>query len=153
MKKKISNLKPACSVIEMIRTLELSPTRFYQLLDQGIFPRPIYDIRTKRPFYSIELQELCLNIRESNIGHNGQYILFYSPRKFKQGNNSEKSSRKSKEHNSLVDEFAETLGRMGLSINAAKVVTAIEKLYPDGMEGKDHGIIVRDLFRFFKNGV
>jgi hypothetical protein len=152
-KRTISNLKPACSVIEIIRTLELSPTRFYQLLDQGIFPRPIYDIRTKRPFYSIELQELCLNIRESNIGYNGQYILFYSPRKSKQGNNSEKSSRKSKGQNPLLDELTETLGRMGLSINASKVETAIDKLYPDGIESKDHGLIVRDLFRFFKNGV
>ena len=152
-KRTITNLKEVCSVIEMIRTLDLSPTRFYQLIDRGIFPPPIYDLRTKRPFYNFELQQSCLEVRESNIGFNGQYILFYSPRKSKQGNNSEKSSRKSKGQNSLMDEFAETLGRMGLSIDAAKVGTAIEKLYPDGMEGKDHGIIVRDLFRFFKNGV
>ena len=63
------------------------------------------------------------------------------------------SSDKSKGQNSLVDEFAETLGRMGLSVDVAKVGSAIKKLYPDGIESKDHGIIVRDLFRFFKNGV
>ena len=148
-----TNLKPACSVIEMIRTLELSPTRFYQLIERGIFPSPIYDLRTKRPFYNVELQQVCLEVKESNIGFNGQYCLFYSPRKSKQESNSVKSSSKSKSQNPLLDEFAETLGRMGLSVDVVKVDSAIKKLYPDGIESKDHGIIVRDLFRFFKNGV
>ena len=150
MKKNTTSLKAVCSVIEMIRTLELSPARFYQLLERGIFPPPIYDLRTKRPFYNFELQQACLEVRESNLGFNGQYCLFYSKRHTKQEANSEKSCRKSKGQNSLLDEFAQTLCRMGLTVDAAKVGTAIERLYPEGIEGKDHGIIVRDLFRHFK---
>jgi hypothetical protein len=147
-----SNLKPACSVIEVIRMLGMSRARFYQLLDRQIFPPPLYDLRTRRPFYSLELQQICLDIRESNIGFNNQYCLFYSPRKPRQENNSEKISRKSKGHNSLHDELAQALCRMGLSADAQQVGSAINELYPDGTDGKNHGLLIRDLFRFFKNG-
>ena len=150
MKKTISNLKPACSVIEMIRMLEISRARFYQLMEQGIFPKPVYDLRTKRPFYSIELQELCLSIRESNIGFNGQYVLFYSPRK-----NSAvvKSSKKSASNDEPIVELTDTLKRMGLDIDVKKVRKAMTELYPNGTDGSgNQGVIIRDLFRFFKNG-
>jgi hypothetical protein len=148
-----SNLKPICSVTEMIRMLEFSRGRFYQLLEQQIFPPPIYDLRTKRPFYTLDLQQLCLNIRESNVGFNGQYVLFYSPRKEKQANSSDRSDRKNKSQNSLSDELAQTLCRMGLSVDAQKVSSTIVRLFPDGTDDKDHGVLIRDLFRFFKNGV
>ena len=150
MKRTTSNLKPACSVIEMIRMLEISRARFYQLLDQQIFPSPIYDIRTKRPFYSIELQQSCLNIRESNIGFNGQYVLFYSPRK-----NSAvvKSSKKSASNDEPFVELTDTLKRMGLDLDVPKVKKAMTELYPNGTDGSgDQGVVIRDLFRYFKNG-
>ena len=150
MKRTASNLKPACSVIEMIRMLEISRARFYQLLDQGIFPKPVYDLRTKRPFYSVELQQSCLTIRESNIGFNGQYVLFYSPRK-----NSAvvKSSKKSVSADEPIVELTDTLKRMGLDLDVKKVKKAMAELYPNGTDGSgDQGVIVRDLFRYFKNG-
>lgn len=56
--KKLTNLKPMVSVGEMAEILRHSRARFYQL--QGtIYPYPIYDIKTKRPFYSTELQQIC----------------------------------------------------------------------------------------------
>jgi hypothetical protein len=150
MKRTTLNLKPACSVIEMIRTLEISRARFYQLMEQGIFPKPVYDLRSKRPFYSIELQELCLNIRESNIGFNGQYCLFYSPRK---NSAAVKSSKKSATNDEPFVELTETLKRMGLDLDVNKVKKAMTELYPNGTDGSgDQGVIIRDLFRFFKNG-
>ena len=145
------NLKPVCSVIDMIKMLGLSRARFYQLVDKQIFPPPIYCTRTKRPFYSIELQELCLNIRESNVGFNGQYILFYSPRK-----NSAvvKSSKKSASADEPIVELTDTLKRMGLDVDVQKVKKAMDELYPNGThEVKDQGIMIRDLFRFFKSKV
>ena len=142
------NLKPACSVIEMIRMLGLSRARFYQLINQQIFPPPLHCTRTKRPFYSIELQELCLNIKESNVGYNGSYILFYSPRK----NNSEtKKSKKSAAE--PFNELTETLKRMGLDVTAAQVGSAVEELFPEGLDKTDSGVVIRELFRFVKSKV
>jgi hypothetical protein len=151
MKRTATNLKQACSVIEMIRTLEISRARFYQLIERGIFPSPIYDLRTKRPFYNVELQQVCLEVKESNIGFNGQYVLFYSPRK-----NSAviKSSKKSASNDEPFVELTDTLKRMGLDLDVNKVKKAMAELYPNGTDGSvDQGVIIRDLFRYFKNGV
>ena len=144
------NLKPVCSVADMALMLELSRARFYQLLEQGIFPQPIYCLRTKRPLYTLELQKDCLAVKETNVGYNGQYILFYAARKEKAEAVIEKPSRPAKVKNPLHEELAQTLNRMGLSVDTAKVGSAIEELYSDGIEDKDHGILVRELFRYFK---
>jgi hypothetical protein len=144
------NLKPICSVADMALMLGLSRARFYQLLEQGIFPQPVYCTRTKRPLYTLELQKDCLAVKETNVGYNGQYILFYSPRKEKAEAVVEKSVRHTRVKNTLHDEFAQTLVRMGVTTDAAKVGSAIEELYPDGIEDKEHGVIIRELFRYFK---
>jgi len=65
---KMPVLKPIISVTEMAKMLNLSRARLYQLLEQGIFPQPIYDLRTHRPLYDAKLQERCLEIRNSGIG-------------------------------------------------------------------------------------
>jgi len=143
--KKMSVLKPVISVTEMAKNLNLSRARFYQLLEQGIFPQPIYDLRTHRPIYDARLQERCLEIRNSGIGANNQYILFYSPRK-KEAH--PRISKKRKKTNSIHKEFAETLNSMGLSCSVKDVSNAINELYPDGIGEIEHGVVIRDLFRF-----
>jgi len=145
------NLKPVCSVIDMIRMLGMSRARFYQLIDKNIFPPPIYCTSTKRPYYNIELQELCLNVRESNIGFNGAFHVFYSPRK---NSAAVKSPKKSASVDEPIVELTDTLKRMGLDIDVQKVKKAMDELYPNGTnEVKDQGVRIRDLFRFFKKGV
>lgn len=144
-----SNLKPVCSVVEMIQMLELSRARFYQLVQQQIFPSPLYDLRTHRPFYSIELQQICLNVRESNIGFNGQYVLFYSPRK-----NSSDTKMSKKAAAEPFGEITETLKRMGIDVDVQKVKKAMDELYPNGTDDAgNQGVMIRDLFRYFKSKV
>ena len=146
------NLKPVISVIDMIRMLSLSRARFYQLIDKQIFPSPLYCPRTHRPFYTAEFQQICLDIRESNIGYNGSYVLFYSPRKEKQ-TISDKSGSKSKPKNSAYQELTETLKRMGLDVDTAQVGSSVENLFPEGLDKTDSGLVIRELFRFFKSKV
>jgi hypothetical protein len=69
-----------CSVSQLARNLRLSRARFYQLQHTGVFPPPIYCILTKRPFYPMDLQKRCLEIRKTGIGNNGRPIIFYSKR-------------------------------------------------------------------------
>jgi hypothetical protein len=146
--KKMPALKPIISVTEMAKMLNLSRARLYQLLEQGIFPQPIYDLRTHRPLYNAQLQERCLEIRNSGIGDNNQYILFYSPRKKETKTRISKSTKKT---DSLHTEFAETLNSMGLGCSAKDVSVAISELYPDGVGELDHGVVIRDLFRFLES--
>ena len=72
--------KTVVSVAEMARMTGLSRARFYQLVNDGIFPSPVYDVHTRRPLYSEEMQQVCMEVRKRNCGVNGKPILFYSPR-------------------------------------------------------------------------
>ena len=141
------NLKPVISVIDMIKMLGLSRARFYQLIDKNIFPPPLYCPKSKRPFFTAELQQICLDIRESNIGYNGSYVLFYSPRK-----NSAvvKNSKSSTSVNEPISELTETLKKMKLDVDVQKVKKAMDELYPNGTD-TNAGTQIRDLFRFFKS--
>jgi hypothetical protein len=134
---------------EACKMMNLSRARFYQLLDKGIFPQPLYQIKTKRPFYDTRLQQELLKIRETGLGTNGQIILFYSPRK-----RAIDKPKKPKTLDSTVlpfKEFAETLNDMGLSCSPKEVESAIAQLYPDGFESIDEGVVIRELFRFIKS--
>ncbi len=68
--------KTAVSVAEMARIVGLSRARFYQLIGSA-FPHPVYAVATRRPFYPVELQEICLEVRRSNCGIDGKPILFH----------------------------------------------------------------------------
>ena len=132
----------------MIKMLGLSRARFYQLVEQGVFPQPIYDLRSKRPMYDLALQQVCLTVRETNVGFNGQYVLFYSPRK---NTAAAKSPKKSEPPDEPISELTETLKRMGLDVTAAQVSSAVESIFPEGLDKTDSGVVIRDLFRYFKS--
>lgn len=150
MKTNSNFTKVVCSITDMANALQLSRARFYQLLNSGHLPQPIYDINTRRPYYNLDLQEQCLRVKASGIGINGQYVLFYSPRQ-KPQNGSVKPNRKKGDK---YLEITDTLNVMGIEVSGQQVEQAIRQLYPQGTIGKDDGLIVRELFRFMKqNGV
>jgi hypothetical protein len=146
MKDKKMPTKAIVSVSEMAAALDLSRARFYQLLDAQILPQPVYDIRTHRPIYPQDLQEKCLAVRQTGIGSNGQYMLFYTPRK-----NTGSAPRKSVQKKvSKYQDIREALTTMGLEVTDEQVSTAIADVFPDGIENRDHGLVLRELFRHFK---
>lgn len=71
--------KQAVSIAEMAKMVGLSRGRFYQLVGTT-FPPPIYDVRTRRPFYPPDLQAVCLEVRRRNFGIDGRPVLFYARR-------------------------------------------------------------------------
>ena len=64
----------------MAKLVGSSRQRFHQLMKQGVFPPPVYDIQTRRPHYTEEMQNVCLAVREKNVGINGKVVLFYARR-------------------------------------------------------------------------
>lgn len=72
--------KEVVSVVEMAEMVGLSRSRFYDLIDEGIFPPPLHDEATGRPFYSRRLQQKCLDVRQHNVGINGKPVMFYAKR-------------------------------------------------------------------------
>ena len=142
--KKIS--KAIVSIKEISEILNLSRSRFYQLLQVGFFPKPKYDERSKRPYYNLELQQKCLECRQSGIGIDGSYMLFYSPRK-----KETVSHMRNKKIDPMVKEIVETLQTMGLEVTVEQVQQGLSELYPDGIGEIDQGVVVRELFRYFKS--
>ena len=68
------------NVTQMAKMVGLSRQRFWQLATEGVFLMPIYDIKTRRPFYDEQMQEINLKVRQTNYGLNHRPILFYSRR-------------------------------------------------------------------------
>ena len=71
--------KAAVTIAEMARMLNLSRQRLHQLIGTA-FPFPVYDLKTRRPFYTEELQRVCLEVRRRNCGVDGKPVLFYARR-------------------------------------------------------------------------
>jgi hypothetical protein len=143
--KKTSSLKPIISISELCQMLQLSRARYYQLVESGFFPKPLYDERSKRPYYDITLQKKLLESRETGIGVDGSFLLFYSPRKKERV-----SQMKRKKVDPVTQELGEILESMGIETAFEEVQKALNTLYPDGTEGMDQGIVTRELYRFFK---
>ena len=68
--------KAFVSGLEMSEMLNLSKSRFHALIQAGVFPRPIRHESCKRPVFNLELQQKCLEIRQTGIGQHGQPVLF-----------------------------------------------------------------------------
>ena len=139
--------KPIVSITELCQKIQLSRARFYQLLDSGFFPKPLYDERSNRPYYDTVLQNKILEARQTGIGVDGSFMLFYSPRK----NGTKKSSRNKSKLSPQIVEMTETLNSMGLSCSVTEVQAAISDLYPDGIDNQDNGLVIREIFRHLKS--
>ncbi len=142
--KKLSISKPIVSMTEIAQMVQLSRARFYQLLQAGFFPKPLHDERSKRPYYDLELQKKILECRQSGIGVDGSFMLFYSPRK------NGTASNVRKKIDPVVKELADTLESMGLDITVKQVQQGLLEIYPDGTNGEEQGVVIRELFRYLK---
>jgi hypothetical protein len=136
----------ALSVSEMARMVGLSRARFYQLMG-STFPTPVYDIRTRRPFFTEQMQEVCLEVRRRNCGIDGKAVLFYA-RRF--GSSSPKATKKKvtpAKANGQFNDLIEGLRCLGLTtVTVAQVESAVRQVYPDGVGVVDAGTVLRTIF-------
>ncbi|MFH5803206.1 helix-turn-helix transcriptional regulator [Alienimonas sp. DA493] len=136
------------NVTEMARMVGLSRQRFWQLAAEGVFLMPIYDVRSRRPFYDDEMQETNLRVRKTNYGLNGRPVLFYA-RRTPTKPKPEPSRRRSvspKAPAPKYESLVEGLKGLGMaSATAAQVEAALETLYPSGPPA-DEGETLRAAF-------
>ena len=151
MREQVVSTKAAVTVSEMARMVGLSRARFYELVEAGVFPPPVYDVSTRRPLYDEKMQETCLTVRRKNLGVNGKPVLFYA-RGHRATTPAVKPSKPSKPpvakpkptaaHADLID----GLGALGLVATPAQVGEAVAALYPAGADGTDRGQVLRAVF-------
>jgi hypothetical protein len=132
----------------MARMVGLSRARFYELIECGVFPHPVYCVSTRRPHYDEKLQETCLTVRRKNLGVNGRPVLFYS-RGHRPPTPAVRPSKPpvakpkpTAAHADLID----GLGALGLVATPAQVGEAVAALYPAGVGGTDRGQVLRAVF-------
>jgi len=134
-----------CTVTQMAKRLRLSRARFYQLVESGVFPPPVYCCLTRKPLYTLELQETCIRIRQTGIAFSGQFVRFYDHRKARKPDSEQNQAR-------II------LRSMGLSVTAVQMQEAQRQLkWPGRRQKLTDPETIRLLFRYFhgerQNGV
>jgi hypothetical protein len=137
-------LRAAVSVSQMAKLVDLSRASFYAYIKRGIFLAPIYSVVNHRPLFTAEMQAENLAVRESAVGVNGQYVLFYEKR---QAPAAAKALPKKSQHDGLMA----SLKSLGLDkITAAQVDEAIASNFPNGIADVDEAVVLRTLNRHLR---
>ena len=140
----IRNLKAAASVSQMAKMVGLSRARFYNLVSQGVFLPPVHSPSTKRPFYTADMQQRNLEVRQTQRGINGDYILFYD----KQPPQSRRQQRQQQRQNGRQhDDLLCQLRSLGVEATAAQVEQALATCFPEGTSNADEGEVLRAVNR------
>lgn len=136
------------SVKEMARILNMSRSRLYQLIKEGILLGPIYDVQTKRPFYSSDMIVRNLEAKRRNCGINGKPMLFYSPRREQPQRAPRARRRQTRSHHA---DLIEGIKAIGMVTTASAVDAALRSLYPaDRGASVDEGERLRAVFRHLR---
>jgi hypothetical protein len=140
--------KSVVTVSEMARMVGLSRSRFYQLIGSA-FPSPLID-KKKRPYYSEELQAVCLEVRRRNCGIDGKPILFYA-RRIGTAPAKPKKAKALATTNPQHADLLEGVRSLGIaSVTAADIAKALKEIFPSGVENQDDGEILRAVFLHLK---
>jgi hypothetical protein len=106
--------------------------------------------KKKRPFYSEELQAVCLEVRRRNCGIDGKPILFYA-RRIGTAPTKLKKSKATATTNPQHADLLEGVRSLGIaSVTAADIAKALKEIFPSGVENQDDGEILRAVFLHLK---
>ena len=140
----VQQLPAAASISATSEICSLSRSRFYDLIQSGVFPEPVRHPSSNRPIYSRDLIEKCLEIRRTGIDYSKQPVLFNRKlnklRKPTQGRNSVSNSTE-------YSEVTDALKSLGLTTTHEAVAQAVGDLYSDGdWKEADQGEVIRKVF-------
>ena len=139
-----SPLRAAITVSSMCRKLGMSRSQFYWHVKRGTFHSPLFLSSNKRPYFTASMVEDNLKARESGIGVNGEYVLFYE--RLTTGPKPEGRKPKA-DYASLLD----GLKNSGLDgITNEQVEAALAAAFPKGTGDHDEANVLRIVFRHLK---
>jgi hypothetical protein len=129
--------KAAYSVAETAAMCGISRSRFYDYIESGIVPPPCYLLRTRRPYYPADLAALCVRVRETSVGFDGHFVMFYDRRPKSRtpvpATGQSRNDRKTAATDPLTQEMVETLRAMGVRAGEVEMVDVIRTLCPAGV--------------------
>lgn len=136
-------LKAAVSISGQCRLLKMSRSQFYWHVKRGTFHAPLYLASNKRPYFTALMVEDNLRARETGVGVNKEFVIFYD----RQPVATKTEDTKSKvDHSSLLP----GLSTLGLVVTTAQVEAALTACFPKGTSGQDETNVLRVVFRHLK---
>jgi hypothetical protein len=151
------NMVPICSVRQMAAKLNISSQRLYQLVKIGIFPPPVYCIWSKKPFYTFEIERVCLKIKKEGLGLNGKVTKFNTKRINTQ--TKARSVKRTANYNeagcsNLCYEISMALRNKGINISAKEIKDNFNNIFPHGVKDfKITGESIIAVFRYFREAL
>jgi hypothetical protein len=114
---------------------------------------PVYDVRTRRPLFTEELQRLCVQIRMTGLGLNDQPVIFYQQRSRPGSLPKRPRIAKAKSIDAPAsdshDDVLAAVRSLGLTATtSADVHGAVEHLFPGGAASVEQGQVIRQVFVF-----
>jgi len=136
----------------MAAMLRLSRSRLYQLIAEGVFLPPERDPRTGRPFYPPDVQQQNMEIRQGNVGANGELRLFYRPRQRHETDAPlPPPCYDSTTGSGSYRELLVAMKQLGLKgVSTKDIEEAVRSCFPKGLEGQDEGDVIRSCYRFLR---
>ena len=144
-------IKAAVSVSEMAELCEVSRSRWYELVDAGVFPAPVVILPIKRPVYDRSLIEKCLQIKETGISLGGWPVVWNRKRK-KTSLTKQKATPPAKGQTAdpLIEPIFDAVKALGLTATLQAVTDAVAANYPTGIEGQNQGDVIRKTFLYLQ---
>jgi hypothetical protein len=137
--------KAAVSVTQMCRLLKMSRSQFTVHSRRGIFHSPMHLASNNRPYFTASMVEDNLRARQTGIGVNGEYVLFY-----------ERSPTTPKVENKIESRVESTHLLDGLKASGLKTVTrdqveaALMSCFPNGTADQNENTVLTVVFRHLK---
>jgi len=137
-------MKAAVSVSCVCRLLKMSRSQFYFHVKRGTFHAPLRLPSNNRPYYTASMVEDILRARETGVGVNNEFVIFYERQP--QGTRTETKQPKA-DHSGLL----EGLTLLGLNgVTQQQVEAALAACFPKGTTGHDEASVLRAVFRHLK---
>ena len=133
-------LKAAVSVSEVCRQLGMSRSQFYLHISRGTFHAPLRLPSNQRPYFTASMVKDIVQARETGVGVNGEYVLFYERLTVPKS--------EAKQDRSSLIEGLKNLGLIG--VTSQQIEAALSFCFPKGSRGHDESDVLRTVFRHLK---
>ncbi len=137
-------LKAVVTIAQHCRQLQMSRSQFYWHVKKGTFHEPLRMESNNRPYFTASMVEDNMQARETGIGVNGEYVLFYE----RQSNAGTSGQPKRKPNHSGLIEGLKALGLT--AVTSEQVESALTACFPKGTSGEEETAILRAVFRHLK---
>ena len=129
----------------------LSRARFYQLLGTAFPLPPLRRGDPKRPYYPPELQQVCLDVRQTKLRHRRQADPVPPAGKGGRTRETEAVEAESRPTTAATGTCWTGCGRWGMAgVTAAEVEKALKELHVSDSALKDKGEVLRAVFLHLK---